>query len=283
MGFAFSVNVGGFAADSARARLICLVDFLRDGGALASRLRCCHSYGQWLGMGWLGMGGWMRVAVIENSSLAPAGLLGAALEQRGARLEVLPGPGLAAHRAVLDAADFIVTLGSPKAVYDGDEWIRWQVAYLGEAVAAGRGVLGICFGAQLLAAAIGGSVEATGRFFAGWSEIAEVAAPVWRGPWVRWHGDHVRLPPEAEVLARADETVQAFAYRHAVGLQFHPEAHAGCVADWIGMTAAERIPSVDTEAELALTRAREVTHAPVREALLDEVLRRCGVALPALA
>jgi len=66
----------------------------------------------------------MRVAIVENSPLAPVGLLGAALERRGARLEVLPGPGLAAHREALDGADFMVSLGSPKAVYDGDDWIR---------------------------------------------------------------------------------------------------------------------------------------------------------------
>jgi len=222
----------------------------------------------------------MRVAVIENSPLAPIGLLGAALERRGARLDIVPGPGLAAHRDTLDAADLLISLGSPKAVYDGDDWIRWQVGYVAQAVAAGRPVLGICFGAQLLAAAIGGRVEATGRLHAGWGEIEDVAAPVWRGPWVRWHGDHVHLPPEAEVLARADDTIQAFAFRRAVGLQFHPEAHAGCVADWIGMTPPERLRGVDAATELALTRERETSHAPVRDALLDEVLRRCGVALP---
>jgi GMP synthase (glutamine-hydrolysing) len=184
----------------------------------------------------------MRVAVVENSPLAPVGLLGAALERRGARLEILPGPDLSAHRAALDQAGFLVTLGSPKAVYDGDDWIRWQVAYLGQAVAQGRAVLGICFGAQLLAAAIGGSVEATGTLHAGWGEMCDAAAPVWRGPWLRWHGDHVRLPPEAEVLARADDTIQAFACRHAVGLQFHPEAHGGCLADWIGMTPPRNWP-----------------------------------------
>jgi GMP synthase (glutamine-hydrolysing) len=222
----------------------------------------------------------MRVAVVENSPLAPVGLLGAALERRGARLEILPGPDLSAHRAALDQAGFIVTLGSPKAVYDGDDWIRWQVAYLGQAVAQGRAVLGICFGAQLLAAAIGGSVEATGTLHAGWGEMCDAAAPVWRGPWLRWHGDHVRLPPEAEVLARADDTIQAFACRHAVGLQFHPEAHGGCLADWIGMTPPERLRGLDAAAQLALTREREGSHAPARDALLDEVLRRCGVTLP---
>lgn len=222
----------------------------------------------------------LRVAVIENSPLAPVGLLGEALARRGARLDILPGPTLADHAAALDSADFLVGLGSPKAVYDGDDWIRWQVGYLGRAVAVDRPYLGICFGAQLLTAAIGGRVEATGTLHAGWSEIADSAAPVWRGPWVRWHGDHVRLPPGAEVLARADDTIQAFQFRRAVGLQFHPEANAGCVADWIGMTPSERLRGVDTGAQLALTREREVSHAPAREALLDEVLRRCGVDLP---
>jgi GMP synthase (glutamine-hydrolysing) len=217
----------------------------------------------------------MRVLVLENSPLAPVGHLGAWLQAaRGATLEVLPGPALAAG-AALPEADLLVTLGSPQAAYDPDPWIAAQRDLLARRIAAGRPVIGICFGAQMIASAIDGSVAASGRFHEGWMETAEVTGPVWRGPWLRWHGDHVAVPEGTEVLARSDDTIQAFRHRRALGVQFHPEAQAGCVAGWIDVTPAARL--ADPAAILAMTRERDVSQAEQREALFAEMLRLVGL------
>jgi GMP synthase (glutamine-hydrolysing) len=131
----------------------------------------------------------------------------------------------------------------------------------------------------MIASAIGGSVLASGTFHEGWMEVAEAADPVWRWPWVRWHGDHVVLPPEAEVMARSENTVQAFRFRRALGVQFHPEADAGCVANWVGFTPAGRLAAkgVDPAGLVALTRERDHLLADQRESLFAEMLRQIGL------
>jgi len=219
----------------------------------------------------------MRVLVLENSPLAPVGHFGAWLERRhGAVLDTLAGPEL--PEGLMPEADLLVTLGSPKAAYDTDAWIARQRDLLARWIAAGRPVIGICFGAQMIASAIGGSVAPTGTFHEGWMETAEVSAPVWRGPWIRWHGDHVTLPPEATVMARSEGTIQAFRYRRALGLQFHPEANAGCIADWIGFTPPGRLAAkgLRPEALVALTRERDATLAGQRQALFAEMMAQVG-------
>ena len=221
----------------------------------------------------------MRVLVLENSPLAPVGHFGVWLRRRhGAVLDTLAGAELP-EGPTMPGVDLLVTLGSPRAAYDADAWIARQRDLLARWIAADRPVIGICFGAQMIASAIGGRVAPTGTFHEGWMETAEVCAPVWRGPWIRWHGDHVALPPGAEVMARSEGTIQAFRYRRALGVQFHPEANAGCVADWIGFTPPERLAAkgVRPEALVALTRERDAAFAGQREALFAEMLSQVGL------
>lgn len=224
----------------------------------------------------------MKVLVIENSPKAPLGLFGDHLMGRlGATLAVI-GP-----EAVPEAPgdeDLVVTLGSPSGVYEAAPWMLRQRDFLARAIAADRPVIGICFGAQIIAAAIGGSVAPFGRRFAGWIANAESAGPVWRGPWVRWHGDHLTLPDGVEVLARDQGTVQAFQHRRAVGVQFHPEASEAIVESWARATPdwlAEN--GLDHAALMRDSRANVQGRAEARAALFDELLRRAGVRAAAAA
>jgi len=223
----------------------------------------------------------MKVLVIENYPAAHAGLFGEWLRDRGATITTVDNDTLP-DRA---EADLVVTLGSPNGAWEDLPWVHAQREFVRRALAGGTPVVGICFGAQLLATAIGGTAAPMGdRTFVGWHENEEVADPVWRGPWVRWHADHLQVPEGTEVLARDRGTVQAFHHAtpggaHAVGVQFHPEASAAAANEWAGKTEAMLAAAGVTPEEVARGGAAASADLDARlDALFTEMLRRAGVA-----
>ena len=152
----------------------------------------------------------MRVLVIRHHDVDTAGFIAEAFEARGASLDVhlfpddgpLPGIG---------GADHIVVMGSVSSVNDPDPWIAEELDWIRAADQAGVPVLGICFGAQALCAALGGRVEAMEGKEIGWFRVDsadEDAVPA--GPWLEFHNDRCLLPAHATVLARNEAAVQAF-------------------------------------------------------------------------
>ena len=196
----------------------------------------------------------MKILIIRNSETAPEGAFGEWLAQQGYALSVTAPEALEA--AAMEAAEVVVTLGSPHGVYDTHiPWIPRQRALLAARLAARRPTIGICFGAQIIAAAAGGNSTriADGRFYRGWFGVERVADPVLAGPWPRWHGDAITAPPGAEVLAEDAGTVQALALPRAVGVQFHPEATPAILQSWAARFTA---PGLVDEAALAADSAR---------------------------
>jgi GMP synthase-like glutamine amidotransferase len=130
--------------------------------------------------------------------------------------------------------DFAVALGSEQSVVDGGRrWIRHELAWLREADAADVPILGICFGAQALAAVLGARVFRLPAPEIAWIEV-ESADPerVPTGPWLAWHEDGFELPAGAERLARNAFGEQAFRRGPHLAVQFHPEATAAIAAAW---------------------------------------------------
>jgi GMP synthase-like glutamine amidotransferase len=195
----------------------------------------------------------VTLAVIEQQADAPAGLLGAWARARGVETSTLHAPEL---QAWPDPTSFtaVAALGSDRSVErSGDPWIAAEVAFLRAALAAGVPVLGICFGAQALAAALGARVARLARREVGWIALEDAGEGL-GGPWLTWHEDGLALPAGAQALARSAAGVQAFAAAGgSVGLQFHPEVTPAIVADWIdgdrGALAAAGIDAGDLRAE----------------------------------
>ena len=100
-------------------------------------------------------------------------------------------------------ADFAVALGSgATATGSGPEWVEREIEWLRAADAAALPVLGICFGAQALAAALGGCVHRARTPELGWVTVETADAEhVPAGPWMAWHEDRFTLPPLAYELA----------------------------------------------------------------------------------
>jgi len=204
----------------------------------------------------------MRVIVVRHHEEDSAGLIGAAFEARGAQLDVrlfpqdgpLPGPAVADH---------IVLLGATWSVYDEHPdraWIAAELAWLRRADAAGVPVLGICFGAQALAAAFGGEVKPAARKEVGWVRVDTLDPQVIEpGPWLEFHGDQCHLPPQARLLASNELCVQAFALGRHLAVQFHPEVDRAQLGAWMdaGARADARKVGLDPDRFLAETLAQE--------------------------
>jgi GMP synthase-like glutamine amidotransferase len=174
-----------------------------------------------------------RVVVIRHHDIDSAGFIADAFEARGASLAVHLFPG-EARLPALDGVDHVVVLGAVNSVNDPDPWIAEELAWLRAADAAGVPVLGICFGAQALCAALGGRVEAMGRHEIGWVLVDSLDHDVIpAGPWLEFHNDRCLLPATAAVLARNDTAVQAFRMGRHLAVQFHPEVDGPQLKRWL--------------------------------------------------
>jgi GMP synthase-like glutamine amidotransferase len=176
----------------------------------------------------------MRFLVLQTQADAPPGHLIGWAAERGHGLDVrcaklpdsLPAPG---------AHDAMIALGSDASMaHDTPGWAYRQLDWLRAADELGMPTFGICFGAQALAAALGGAVKVLPRPEIGWVRLAgdhETLIP--NGPWFTWHEDFIELPRSARELARNQNGPQAFSVRHHLGVQFHPEATAEIVNEWL--------------------------------------------------
>src|SRR5205085_2336085 len=123
--------------------------------------------------------------------LSLAGMVGHALEKRGATLidHVLSEDGAPPSPTGFDA---LLVMGAPWSVY-GDEvapWIGDALAAIRESVDREVPVLGVCFGAQAFAEALGGQARPALRHEIGW-HLVDTRDPelIPAGPWFMWHGD----------------------------------------------------------------------------------------------
>lgn len=229
----------------------------------------------------------MRVVVIKHHEIDDAGFIGAAFAALGAELSehLFPADG---PLPSLDGMDHVVVLGAAWSVYDREKvghWIDAELSWLRAADDAGVPVLGICFGAQALAAAFGGTVEAAPRKEIGWTTVQSFEPDVIEpGPWLEFHGDQCILPPGAVLLARTEVCAQAFRIGRHLAVQFHPEVDGAQVRRWLadgGHAEAER-EGQDPLALAARTDAEEPTAARRADRLVASALRlAAGPKIPA--
>ena len=232
----------------------------------------------------------MRALVIVHDPGSEAVLVGERLEARGYEQVEVPittepaNPlGSAAGLGDPTAYDVIVPMGSTFSLTEPDRigtWIHDELDFLRRADTAGVPVLGVCFGAQALAAAHGGRVVRADRPQIGWHELEPIASVPLRGPWMQWHYDRFDPPAGAEVLATDDVGVQGFTLRRNAGVQFHPEVTRAHLERWIAMGGSRDLAAVgiDPDELLAQTDAihtdvRARTHALV-DWFLDDIVER---------
>jgi GMP synthase (glutamine-hydrolysing) len=147
----------------------------------------------------------------------------------------------------LDSFDGVLSLGGLASVRDEHSipWISNEIALLQAALASGIPILGVCFGAQILARAAGGRVRRSPVTEIGWYEVdmspAGTEDPVLGSlgprPLVfQAHYDTIDLPAGAVALGTTGDLVQAFRLgRNAWGVQFHIEANPSVVYSWLAV------------------------------------------------
>jgi GMP synthase-like glutamine amidotransferase len=227
-----------------------------------------------------------RTALVVASAIdADAGFVGDRLQQRGylLRTVIRDGGGVPTTIAAAGHPDLVVLLGSEWSVHAPVERdsLEAECALVRSARAAQTPVLGLCYGAQVLAQAFGGSVTPARQPEIGFVEV-DTSDPVLvpAGPWTAFHVDVLEPPADATVVARNECGVQAFVLPGALGVQFHPEVRPDVLDDW-----SRRFPDLMLDA--GLQRAEVVAQAREREddsrtaayALVDAFLSRMAPAV----
>jgi len=159
--------------------------------------------------------------------------------------------------------DWLIVMGGPMSVNDEAvyPWLAAEKKLIREAVLAGKRVLGICLGAQLIANAMGAEVHRNAFKEIGWFPVQGLSlsdASSFRFPTsfeaFHWHGETFGLPPHAIPLARTAACEnQAFQLGSTViGLQFHLETTPESAHAMIAHCKAELTPAAYVQSEDAM-------------------------------
>lgn len=237
----------------------------------------------------------MRALFVQHDHVSPLGPVGERFAHHGFEIDtflVVPeesfhSPDIAVDFPDLAAYDVVIPLGAPWGAWDDaciGTWLRSELDWLGAAVRGGMPVLGICFGGQLVARALGGSVAPGPKGEIGWTAIwSEEPSLVGQGPWFQFHYDRWQVPPGAVEIARNPVASQAFTIERTLAVQFHPELDADGLKGWLDWGGASKVreDGQDPEVMLAQTRAEQVAARERTFALVDAFLGRVAGLVPA--
>lgn len=131
------------------------------------------------------------------------------------------------------AFDAAVVTGSRASVYWDEPWIVPLKRWVDEAIGHEIPFLGICYGHQLLADVLGGTVEGMDDYELGYRRVTHQGGTLFDGIDEEFlvfttHSDAVTdLPPDATLTAENDRGIHGFEVEHVFGVQFHPEYDMG--------------------------------------------------------
>ena len=205
-----------------------------------------------------------QLLVIRQLTSKGLGALSSVFESLGFQVVTLDAPSddLASVHA-LDP-DLVIVLGGPVSAMDDQRFpfLRDELRIIEQRLQAGRPLLGICLGAQLIARALGGRIVSGAAPELGWWPVD--LAPAGQSsclryldqvPLLHWHRDAMELPDSARCLASTDACpVQAFSASSSVlGLQFHPEVGPQEMGQWL----AAHVHELDAHPHQSVESLRE--------------------------
>ena len=241
----------------------------------------------------------MRVLFVKQDHSSPDGLIGDGFAAAGcdvSEMVVVPkerfhSPDVAVTFPSASAYDAVVFFGAIWSVHDtaAIPWITDEISYARSLIALGVPTLGICFGGQMLAAAVGGQVERAPIPEIGWLSVAADTpaepgltdtALIDTGPWLSWHFDRFTVPAHVPVVARSALANQAFVSGRTLGLQFHPEVTDAVLHAWLGSGGDAQLTELGIDPQALIEQSRTLAdgaaaraHGLVRRFVFD-VARR---------
>lgn len=229
----------------------------------------------------------LRALIVQHEEPTPPGLLGDWLERQRAEVDVLR---IDLDERVPDPREFqlIAFLGAEFAAFDDSvPFVQRESQLIRQAAKHDVPMLGLCFGGQLMARALGGESFRSERPEIGWLRVrTEDAELISEGPWFEWHFDSFTLPPGAKLFAETDVGPQAYVVGKSLGLQFHPEVTPEIVDGWVRDYRAEAQNddgSIDLDAMLAETVRRLPAVRVATMKLFDRFLERVAMVSAASA
>jgi GMP synthase (glutamine-hydrolysing) len=186
----------------------------------------------------------------------------------------------------LESFDWLIVMGGRMGVYDEAEysWLADEKRCIEQAIAAGKTVLGVCLGAQLVACVLGARIYRNAEKEIGWFpiQLTHNAAnstlfadlPITQDVF-HWHGDTFDLPTGAVHIARSEACKnQAFVLdERVVGLQFHLETTKQSAQGLIQNCHNELIPArfIQTAEEMLADEQRFTQINKTMEQVLDRL------------
>ena len=227
-----------------------------------------------------------KLLVFQHVASEPLGHLDRLLRESGCRIRYVNFGREPHAQPDVRRYDGLVVLGGPMNVDQVALYphLETEIAVIREAVNAGKPMLGICLGGQLLAAAMGGRVQPNPVPEIGWYQL-HVRPQAHHDPLLRhfertprhvfqWHAYTFEPPPGAVPLAWTRSCRQQ-AYRigdHAWGLQFHLEADEALIERWLTLPGGrDEIERHWNARRIARIRAGNRRHLSAAETLSERV------------
>jgi GMP synthase-like glutamine amidotransferase len=225
----------------------------------------------------------MRIHVVADAADKDGGYVTERLVQRGGEIVELDRDDLPKHDTI-GASDLLLLLGSDKSAHEPKwaESVTAEIRFVRASLAAGIPVMGICYGAQLMARALGGTSWRADGPELGWARVDttdHVLCP--EGPWGQMHSDVFAPGPTTRVIGTSWRGPQCIVDdswgARAIGWQFHPEVTPTTYERWVrdsyygdaGVDPKDLIRQAHAHAPAARNRAH---------ALTDSALDYLGVA-----
>lgn len=226
----------------------------------------------------------MRIHCLQHVDFEGPGHIGTWLAAHGHVLTTTTFWTRDAALPALDAFDALLILGGPMSVNDEQQlpWLRDEKRFVRDCMAAGKPVLGICLGAQLIASALGARVFSNPVREIGWFDIHPLTTGgddllrlTGETRVFHWHGETFDLPAGARLLASSAACVnQVFQIgERVIGLQCHLETTPEAAQALVAHCGDELQPAawVQSEAEILAAPASAYAQA---HAVLDGLLTR---------